>query len=197
MKTGPAEDWVTVALQLLRDEGQVALTLDRLCQQSGKTKGSFYHHYESLDALAAAMLERWREQHTLGLIRHTTTTTPRERRAALSRLVQVIDARLELAVRAWALWDGRAGEAVRRVDAERVAFLESLWVGLGVTRGARALARLEYVAFLGALQAFPSLQDVGAVEVNRAFERLLQQARASARRQPEGARRRGRAASHR
>ncbi|MBI4511025.1 MAG: TetR/AcrR family transcriptional regulator [Deltaproteobacteria bacterium] len=168
------DNWIAAGLEALRSEGSSALTIDRLAITLGRTKGSFYHHFPDLDSFHSAVLAWWREHMTTGIIRETEAepSVPR-RRARLSALVSQLDVKLELAVRAWGLTDDRARQAVAEVDQLRMAHLENLWKGEGHARGARLLARLEYAAFLGAQQMYPSLSSHSARTLEAALIRAL------------------------
>jgi len=142
-------DWLTAGLALLRDKGEHTLTIERLCRAVGLSKGSFYHHFQHVEAYRAALLNRWEE---------TQTDAPIEQAAgaadplqALRAVVTPLDHQLELAVRAWAVRDGQVRAALHRVDARRTAHLRQLHLQLGYAR-AQELAELEYATFVG-LQA--------------------------------------------
>jgi TetR/AcrR family transcriptional regulator, transcriptional repressor for nem operon len=47
------------AVQLIRAQGYSATTVDDLCRAAGVTKGAFFHHFASKDALAVAAAEHW------------------------------------------------------------------------------------------------------------------------------------------
>ena len=49
------------ALQLVRERGYDATTVDELCREAGVTKGAFFHHFESKEALAVAATKFWTE----------------------------------------------------------------------------------------------------------------------------------------
>src|SRR5688572_22721847 len=144
--------WCDTGLALLRDEGMPSLTIERLCATLERTKGSFYHHFRDLDAFLAALLSRWEETLTDWPIELAgAEQDPSKRAARLDAVVANMDHRLDLAVRAWGLWDDRARAAMERVDTRRIAYLTELYEARGVER-ARALAQLEYVAFVGTQQ---------------------------------------------
>jgi AcrR family transcriptional regulator len=150
-RTTPAA-WCAAGLALLRDEGIEAVTVDRLCAALGKTKGSFYHHFADLDAYLGALLARWEEELTEATIRAADAEADLRRRAArLDEVVSRLDHGLDRAVRAWALRDARARDAMARVDERRIAYLAALHAAAGHRR-ARELAELEYLAFVGAQQ---------------------------------------------
>lgn len=142
--------WCAAGLTLLRDEGVGAVTVERLCAALGKTKGSFYHHFRGLDGYLAALLARWEEDLTDAVIREAgLEEDPRRRGTRLDAVARGLDHRLDVAVRAWGLWDARARAAVERVDERRVAYLAELYRA-GRLPDPRAAAELEYAAFVGA-----------------------------------------------
>ena len=47
------------ALQVIRTKGYAATTVDDICTQAGVTKGSFFHHFKSKDALALSATAHW------------------------------------------------------------------------------------------------------------------------------------------
>ena len=49
------------ALSLIREKGYSSTSVDALCARAGVTKGAFFHHFESKDALAVAAAHRWSE----------------------------------------------------------------------------------------------------------------------------------------
>lgn len=49
------------ALVVIRTKGYCATTVDELCAAAGVTKGAFFHHFKSKDALAVAAAEHWSE----------------------------------------------------------------------------------------------------------------------------------------
>ncbi|MDC0676836.1 TetR/AcrR family transcriptional regulator [Sorangium atrum] len=169
-------DWLDQGLDALRDGGEGALTVDGLCARLGRTKGSFYHHFEDIAAFLAALLARWEERQTSAPIHHAEAGgSPEQKRQRLSAVVRSLDGRLELAVRAWALRDVRAAAVLRRVDACRVDYLASLYTSGGSARGAAlVLARLEYAAFIGAQMLFSDLSVDGARSLGLALDRALE-----------------------
>lgn len=49
------------ALTLVRRNGWAATSIDQLCRAAGVTKGAFFHHFESKEALGVAAAQRWTE----------------------------------------------------------------------------------------------------------------------------------------
>jgi TetR/AcrR family transcriptional repressor of nem operon len=49
------------ALALVRRNGWAATSIDQLCRAAGVTKGAFFHHFESKEALGVAAAQHWTE----------------------------------------------------------------------------------------------------------------------------------------
>jgi AcrR family transcriptional regulator len=62
-----AEDWALGALDVIAEQGLAAVAVEPLARRLGVTKGSFYWHFPSREALLVAALERWEktEQETV------------------------------------------------------------------------------------------------------------------------------------
>lgn len=59
MKTTAREKLLDAALATVREKGYAATSVDDLCGRAGVTKGAFFHHFRSKDALAAAAADHW------------------------------------------------------------------------------------------------------------------------------------------
>ena len=57
-----AADWAQAALDVIAEQGVSAVTVESLARQLGVTKGSFYWHFPTREALLKAALERWENQ---------------------------------------------------------------------------------------------------------------------------------------
>ena len=55
------EKLLDASLVLIREKGYSATSVDELCAKAGVTKGAFFHHFQSKDALAVAAANRWSE----------------------------------------------------------------------------------------------------------------------------------------
>ncbi len=53
------EKLLAASLSLIRKQGFAATTVDELCARAGVTKGAFFHHFDSKDALGVAAVEHW------------------------------------------------------------------------------------------------------------------------------------------
>lgn len=59
-RTAPARDKIlNAALSAIRVKGYSATSVDDLCAAAGVTKGAFFHHFDSKDALGVAAANHW------------------------------------------------------------------------------------------------------------------------------------------
>lgn len=80
------------ATQVIRGKGYAATSVDELCRAAGVTKGAFFHHFASKDALAVAAVRHWSEQ-TGALFAAAPYHQPAD---PLQRVLAYIDFRSEL-----------------------------------------------------------------------------------------------------
>jgi TetR/AcrR family transcriptional regulator, transcriptional repressor for nem operon len=60
LRTGTAREKILdAAFRLVRTKGFTATTVDDLCSAAGVTKGAFFHHFESKEALGVAAANHW------------------------------------------------------------------------------------------------------------------------------------------
>lgn len=114
------EDWIDLAMTQLRAEGIAALTLERLCADAGRTRGSFYHHFESVDRLLAEVALRWRATETDAIAENVLETPdPEAGLALLVKRTDAIDHRLERGVRILAVLHHEIRQIVEQADIRR------------------------------------------------------------------------------
>lgn len=58
-KSGTQQKLLEAAVTLIREKGYTSTSVDELCAQAGVTKGAFFHHFKSKDALAVAAAKHW------------------------------------------------------------------------------------------------------------------------------------------
>ena|ERR1700722_15556063 len=60
-KPGARQKLLDSALTLIRRQGYSSTSVDELCAEAGVTKGAFFHHFKSKDALAVGAANHWSE----------------------------------------------------------------------------------------------------------------------------------------
>lgn len=150
-----AEDWATVALDVIASQGIEAVAVEPLARRLGVTKGSFYWHYPNREALVTRALEVWERHETVEMIgRAEREPQPRERIHTLFRTAANTDARSERVLLALSASKHVAARAcVQRVTEAWRAYLETCYRGLGMEPvQARNWATLAYSTFIGTVR---------------------------------------------
>jgi AcrR family transcriptional regulator len=150
-----AEDWELAALQLIAEQGVGALAVEALARRLGVTKGSFYWHFRTREALLQAALERWEQYGEREIISQIEQIAdPRERLPELFRRVaHELQPHRVYAALLKALDHPLVVPVMARVSSRRTEFLETAYrqAGLGAS-DALNRARLTYAAYVGFLQ---------------------------------------------
>lgn len=166
------QDWLMLGLKVLRQEGPGGLTVEEICNHAQKTRGSFYFHFENVEAFHVALVTVWKAEFTDKL----AMTTPKRTGSndLLNQLAVRVDPRLETGIRQLALLHPSVRETVQAADEARVTWLSRLYEESGAyTRSeAQDLARLEYAAFIGFRLLEPELTDARSKELYDAFLRF-------------------------
>lgn len=147
-----ASDWIAAGIKRLSNDGIEAVRIEPLAVELGVTKGSFYWHFKDRRALLDAMLDHWQRIATNAVIDEAKqrAKSPKGRLKALFQIVLQSDGRLDMAIRAWALTDPTAAQALRAIDRRRLGYVEDLFLEIGLRPSdARARARFSYDALLG------------------------------------------------
>lgn len=162
-------DWLNLALTELKDRGYSALKAQPLAKKLSVTRGSFYHHFESLEVFHAAVIYHWSDCTSGQIIQ--TAMEMRDPHEALDELLQKTlhsSADLERAVRSWSTVQALVAKAVEQVDQERIKVAETLLIDGGVPEPtAKARAKLLYWAAIGRLMLpFPANNILSHSEIS-------------------------------
>lgn len=150
-----ADDWAQAALDLIAETGVQAVAVEPLARRLGVTKGSFYWHFPSRDALLQAALERWEnvEQEALfGAVEKMPD--PRERLRALFHMVaREYKSHVIYSALLKAQDHVTVNPVIERVSQRRLDYLTASFRQAGLGReDAQHRARLTYAAYVGFLQ---------------------------------------------
>lgn len=156
--------WLNAARAALVEEGTAGVEVNKLAKRLGVSRGGFYWFFRSRQHLLDELLRYWAQSSGAlfeGLLERTGRTRRTGRNGSrgareFQSLVELwvgrsdYDPRWDGAVRDWARTSARVLEAVRRVDAGRIAILERIFHDLGY-RGTEAhiRARITYYHQVG------------------------------------------------
>ena len=146
-----ADDWLLAALDLMVDEGIAGVKIHRLCERLGVTKGSFYWHFQDLDAFLGELARRWGEEGEQVPARVVGTSDPG---AGLLQAMELFadkrNRNLTRAFRDWAASDERARAAIRKTDQALFEVVRDAIVRLGFDEAeAEVRAKVLYYAGVG------------------------------------------------
>jgi len=165
-------DWERAALDAMARNGLASVSIPRLAERLGVTKGSFYWHFDGLESLLAAALARWETAYTDRRIAHFESELP----SPAARL-KPWSAEAEADHQAQALYLEISNAAatrpafaavVARVVEKRVVFLARTYRELGFpAKAARRRAVTAYAGYVGMLH----LARIAPATVGNAAER--------------------------
>jgi AcrR family transcriptional regulator len=171
------EQYFEAALGLLGEQGPEALTLAAVCERLGVTKGSFYHHFDTMAALHQGMLDHWVEAgaHVPAVADGVGSVDPRTRLTALRRMAVEANHEIEVAIRGWAAWYEPAAEAHRRVADRRHRRLVQTFEDLGIDEiHAVTLARVGTALMVGVQSDVDKIDRTVLDEVLTEYQRWIE-----------------------
>ncbi len=150
-----AEDWAREALDQIAEQGVASVAVEPLARRLGVTKGSFYWHFPSRDALLQAALDRWEnieQEEVFGTLEKVAD--PRERLRALFQVVaHEVKSHIIYSELLKALDHPAVSPVIGRVSQRRLDYLTASFRQAGLSRtAAQHRARLAYAAYVGFLQ---------------------------------------------
>jgi AcrR family transcriptional regulator len=148
--------WVRAALDAISEGGLTAVGVVPLAKRLGATKGSFYWHFTSREALIEAALANWEHSHTTAVIAEIEAASDDPLTQLRLLFVRVTELaardRIELALLATADHPS-VRPVLDRVTRGRIGFVAALFRRLGFGEAeAKRRALLAYSAYLGYAQ---------------------------------------------
>ena len=156
-----AADWEQAALDLIAEQGLAGLAVESLARRLKVTKGSFYWHFASREALIQSALARWEQSDVEALMRQVDRIAdPRERLEQLFRRTsRELRTHVIYAALLQALDHPLVRPVMQRLSQRRINYLAVAYRALGLgRRAAMHRARLAYSAYVGFLQMMLQLQ---------------------------------------
>lgn len=150
-----ADDWAQAALDLIAEQGVAAVAVEPLARRLGVTKGSFYWHFPSRDALLVAALERWEkvEQETVFGQLEAIPDPSQRLRSLFGVVAHEYKSHIIYSELLKALDHSAVQPVIGRVSQRRLDYLTASFRQAGLARtDAQHRARLAYAAYVGFLQ---------------------------------------------
>ncbi len=151
-------DWFAEGLRILSEFAQDKIKILYLCERLGVTRGSFYHHFVSIDEFIEALMSHWSETNTQGFIDAADKGAgPVERITILNEMVIQADTSVEAAIRSWSYYNDIVRRKLMAVDRVRMDYLQQIFLDMGMDEStASSLASIEYALLVGVQQLFPN-----------------------------------------
>lgn len=149
-----AADWERAALDAIAEQGIGGAAVEPLARRLGVTKGSFYWHFTTREALLKAALQRWEQEDEQEFDSVKAIDDPRERlRELFRRTSRDTHSQVVCSALLRALDHPVVQPFMSRVSQKRIDFLALAYRQLGLDRRAAShRARLAYAAYAGFLQ---------------------------------------------
>ncbi|WP_410875939.1 TetR/AcrR family transcriptional regulator [Nocardia sp. A7] len=144
-------DWTAAALRILLRDGVAAITIAKVCDELGVTKGSFYWHFDGIDQLLETTAQLWCADHNDAArgFQDLDELAPQDR---LNRMGELLTGervwQVELAVRDWARTNTKVAEAVKALDQRIFRTLSETLVDMGFS-AEQAQMRAGLMCFAG------------------------------------------------
>lgn len=152
---GSASLWLEGAHAQLIEGGVEAVKIGPLAARLGLSRTSFYWHFADREALLSALIDRWRETNSSGLLARIEREYPSITSAILALFDAWVDGTIfdsagEFAMRNWALTDSVVERALQAEDQARIAALAELFLRHGYSAAeSDTRARTVYLTQIG------------------------------------------------
>jgi AcrR family transcriptional regulator len=167
-------DWFAAGLEILGESGKTSLTIERLTDALGVTKGSFYHHFRNIRDFQINLVSFWADQYL-----STSGSIPDDPGACLALLDMIMAegftniTKPEIAIRAWAQEDDTIRDLVASIDQDRHAFASNIfWVVSGNAQQATLMADMLFAILIGSITAIPRIEPRRVLDLYAEFKRL-------------------------
>jgi len=152
---GSAEIWLNAAYDALIETGVDGVKIQPLAKRLSLSRTSFYWFFKDRKELLGALLDLWREKNTGNLIKQAEAYAETVSEAMLNiidcwLMADLFDARLEFAVRSWAVQSSDVMAEIEKADQQRLDALAKLFTRFGQdARMADVRARTIYLVQIG------------------------------------------------
>lgn len=154
--------WFDQGFKILKTKGAAELTIETLTKKLNKTKGSFYHHFNSRDDYFEKLLEFWEKKQTFNIqkIKKQKKTFNGINETLLTLSKKNLDPDIEVAIRAWALRDPLVRAFQERIDSQRMGFLRAMYsLMTDDPDKVEMMSLVRYCFYIGSHQIIPAIGE--------------------------------------
>jgi AcrR family transcriptional regulator len=135
--------WLEVARDSLIENGIDSVKIEPLAARLAISRSSFYWHFKNRRDLLDALLKHWKDVNDNALrdaVERQESNVADPQEVARERLQHLADlfiyeegfsSRFDLAIREWARKDAAVAEEVARIDSERIALFQKIFLDIG------------------------------------------------------------------
>jgi AcrR family transcriptional regulator len=152
---GSVDVWLDAAYDALKESGVDAVRVMPLAKRLNLSRTSFYWFYEDREQLLAALLARWKDKNSGGLVGQCESYAESISEAILNVFEcwlnpELFDSQFEFAVRSWALQSAEVAAEIALADEARINALAAMFRRFGYeAEAADARARTIYLTQIG------------------------------------------------
>ncbi len=152
---GSQEAWLEAAYDSLLESGVDSVKILPLAKKLNLSRTSFYWFFKDREELLAALVARWRDKNTGGIVRQSEAYAESVAEAMLNVFdcwlnKELFDSQFEFAVRSWGLQSPDILAKVRAADQARIEALGRMFMRFGYGEGpADVRARTTYLVQIG------------------------------------------------
>lgn len=152
---GSRDAWLDAAFELLLESGVDSVRILPLARRLKVSRTSFYWFFKDREALLDALLKRWREKNTQGMVRQTEAYAESIVEATLNVFdcwldPDLFDSQLEFAMRSWGLQSDAVSREIHAADETRIEALTRMFERHGYDAlAANVRARTIYLTQIG------------------------------------------------
>ena len=152
---GSADGWLEAAYEALKESGVDAVRVMPLAKRLNLSRTSFYWFFQDREQLLAALLARWKDKNTGGMVKQSESYAENITEAILNVFEcwlnpEVFDSQFEFAVRSWALQSEEVTQEIVAADDARISALTAMFRRFGYEQDAAdSRARTIYLTQIG------------------------------------------------